>query len=314
MGTLATGEIPDVWPHTAGRDDEETRKRVFTALRSGARAIVWDNVVGTFDSAALAAVLTAATITDRVLGKSEAATVPNRALFVLTGNNISLAGDLPRRVLVCRIDPHSESPIDREFDFHPVDHVSEHRVEIARSACILIRAQLAHATERAPGRTASFEAWDGLVRQTVVWAGRALEAGDFGDPLELLKQTVAADPETEALGAVMRALQVRFGAAEFSASEVIAAIKTNLAVGPSIAEAVGDLGGDRAANSARSLGKVLRYREGRIVHGLKIIGREDRHLGARKFKITDECGFGGYGGFNSRRPRGNFSEDFSECG
>lgn len=40
VGALMEGRVPDVWPHTAGRDDEETRKRLFTMLRSGARALV----------------------------------------------------------------------------------------------------------------------------------------------------------------------------------------------------------------------------------------------------------------------------------
>jgi hypothetical protein len=54
VGVLAQGSDPSVWPHTAHKDDEETRKRIFTALRSGARSLIWDNVVGAFDSPALA--------------------------------------------------------------------------------------------------------------------------------------------------------------------------------------------------------------------------------------------------------------------
>jgi hypothetical protein len=42
IGALVEGRAPDVWPHTQGRDDEETRKRLFTALRTGSRALVWD--------------------------------------------------------------------------------------------------------------------------------------------------------------------------------------------------------------------------------------------------------------------------------
>lgn len=30
---------------------------------------------------------------------------PNRSILILTGNNITLSGDLPRRVLTCRSDP-----------------------------------------------------------------------------------------------------------------------------------------------------------------------------------------------------------------
>src|SRR5690606_36965804 len=77
VGALAEGRDPDIWPHTKGRDDEETRKRLFTALSSGSRVLVWDNILGQFDSAAIASPLTAPVYKDRVLGKSEAPSVPN---------------------------------------------------------------------------------------------------------------------------------------------------------------------------------------------------------------------------------------------
>lgn len=77
VAALATGNEPDGWPASAGADDEETRKRIFTALRDGKRVVVLDHLLGTFDSASLAAALTSPKWTDRVLGKSEAVTVAN---------------------------------------------------------------------------------------------------------------------------------------------------------------------------------------------------------------------------------------------
>jgi len=71
IAALATGTEPEIWPHTAGRDDEEVRKRLFAALRGGTTALVWDNVTGVLDSAALAATITAPHLRDRVLGRSE---------------------------------------------------------------------------------------------------------------------------------------------------------------------------------------------------------------------------------------------------
>jgi hypothetical protein len=81
VGVLASGQAPAVWPHTAGKDDEEVRKRLFAALRQGYRALVWDNVVGTFNSAAMSAALTSSNFTDRILGKSESISSPTRPSF-----------------------------------------------------------------------------------------------------------------------------------------------------------------------------------------------------------------------------------------
>jgi len=49
------------------------------------KALVWDNVTGVFDSASMAAFITADAMVDRILGKSEAIRIPNRALLILTG-------------------------------------------------------------------------------------------------------------------------------------------------------------------------------------------------------------------------------------
>lgn len=142
VSALATGQVPEIWPHTAGRDDEEIRKRLFAALRDGTSALVWDNVTGVLDSAALASAITAPVLRDRVLGRSESLSIPNRALLLLTGNNLCPAGDLPRRIISVRIDPGTDAPFARRFDLDPLDYVLEHRTELACAALVLMRGWL----------------------------------------------------------------------------------------------------------------------------------------------------------------------------
>lgn len=283
IGALIEGRVPDIWPHTKGRDDEETRKRLFSALRSGSRGLVWDNVVGIFDSASMAAFITADAMVDRVLGKSESIRIPNRALLILTGNNLQLAGDLPRRVIICRIDPETDQPFARQFKIDPLVYVLEHRMEMMVAACTLIRARYTHQVTPAPGRLASFEAWDDLVRQTVVWTDRLLGVFKFGDPMDLVREAQASDPEVDALFALLEVLRGEFGNAEFSAKEVIAAIPKH-AQG-AIEVAITDLAGDQSVRSTRSLGRTLRNREGRIAHGLRMTGRQDKNKGVRMFRV-----------------------------
>jgi hypothetical protein len=300
IGALIEGRAPDVWPHTANaRDDEETRKRLFTALRTGAKALIWDNITGVFDSASMAAFITAPTWIDRILGKSEAPSLPNRALLILTGNNMSLAGDLPRRVIICRIDPETDQPFARQFDLDPLQHVLDNRLDILTAACTLIRARFTHLQQPAPGRLASFEAWDDLVRQTVVWADMALRPFDFGDPMDLVREAQAADPEADALFALLDALRDQFGGAEFTAKEVQTQAKASITQSP-LEMALLDLAGDRALASVKSLGRVLKFREGRIVHGLRLTGRQDKNAGARFYRVQcAENGFNGFNGFPS---------------
>ena len=226
----------------------------------------------------MAAFITADAMIDRVLGKSESIRIPNRALFLLTGNNLSLAGDLPRRVMICRIDPETDQPFARVFDLDPLAHTLENRMALLAAACTLIRARFTHAMELAPGKLASFEAWDYLVRQTVCWIDTQLDPGMFGDPMTLVRKAQAADPEADMLFALLDALRERFGNAEFSAKAVLTDAKASaygFLPNTELADALRDIGGDRAVTSSKSLGRVLKNREGRIVHGLRLVGRRD---------------------------------------
>jgi hypothetical protein len=301
-GAIAEGREPDVWPHTQGRDDEETRKRLFTALRTGGKALVWDNITGVFDSASMAAFITADVMVDRVLQKSEAIRIPNRAMLILTGNNLSLAGDLPRRVIICRIDPETDQPFARQFDLDPLEWVLENRMAMLAAACTLIRGRFTHVTKPAPGRLASFESWDDLVRQTVVFANTMLRPFEFGDPMDLVREAQAADPEADALFALLDALKDQFWSNEFNAKEVMSAMHSDFGRA-AIETALLDIAGDKATRSARSLGRVLKHREGRIVHGLRLVGRLDSASGSRFYRVQAmddaENGFNGFNGFVS---------------
>ncbi|EDM72848.1 hypothetical protein RAZWK3B_01470 [Roseobacter sp. AzwK-3b] len=287
IGALTEGRSPEVWPHTQGRDDEETRKRLFTALRGGKRVLVWDNVVGTLDSASMASFITSEAMADRVLGKSESIRIPNRAMLILTGNNLCLAGDLPRRVIISRIDPETDQPFAREFACDPLEYVLQNRVKMLAAACTLIRARYANAKERAPGRLASFEGWDDLVRQTVVWVDTTLEPMAFGDPMDLIRAAQAEDPVADALFALLDALKAKFDDSEFNAKDVQAASEF-LGFETDLASALRDIGGDRARVSVKSIGKILKYREGRIIHGLRLTGRHDPRTNTRVYRVISD--------------------------
>ena len=272
IATLATGQIPTIWPHTAGRDDEEVRKRLITALSKNALALIWDNVVGQFDSPAMAAALTAPMITDRILGKSESVSIPNKAITIFTGNNLTLTGDLTRRVLLCRIDPKSDRPFARRFDLDPLAYVEEHRQEMVRAALTIIRGYLSSGKEPVEGRMASFELWDDYVRQTVAWVDKEIRPGFFTDPMEAVMGAQTADPEQEALSLLLSAWQVVLGSGSFTAGDALTAItlttdQSKLSAKAQVLGSLTELNHERPISSARALGRVLGYRKDRIVGG-----------------------------------------------
>ena len=119
VGVLATGRRPDTF--SQAEDASEERKRLFAMLMGGAPVLLIDNVERTMRSAEFCAVLTQTVFSDRVLGASRTCTVPTAALWLVTGNNVQVAGDLTRRVLVCTIDARCERPDLTHFQDRPAD-------------------------------------------------------------------------------------------------------------------------------------------------------------------------------------------------
>ena len=210
IGAFFTGDIPPALP-PASAQDEEARKRLFAALRDNCKTILWDNIREPFGNAALDAFLTAPTFTDRILGKSETATLPNRALFLATGNNLRLVGDTCRRILVARLDARIEKPYAREFEFDPAQMTIARREELVVAALTIIRAWITAGRPRhGKGRSASFEGWDDLVRQPVCWVASWSQSVTFADPLIATERAFSVDPETAKLGALLEAVQTMY--------------------------------------------------------------------------------------------------------
>lgn len=273
VAALASGHRAKVQPHC--REEEEIRKRLMTILLESPRCVVWDNIIGIFDSASLAGLLTSSTYTDRILGVSKSAEVPNRAIWLLTGNNLTLAGDMPRRVLKCRIDPESERPFARQFDLEPETYCLSNRQRMVADALTIIRGWFAAGCPSAAGQMASFEQWDTLVRQPVAWIARQVAPfGEYDDVMQAVDDAQAQDPEQEMWGELLEAWRAVFGDKEVTAKDVLlevqnAAFCGERSVQRRLADAVEEYKTGRTL-SARSLGKVLQFRADRLVNGMRL--------------------------------------------
>lgn len=275
IGILATGAEPAILP--PADTDEETRKRLFSALREGHRVILWDNVREPLGSAALDSFLTAATFADRILGSSETASLPNRALFIATGNNLRLSSDTCRRVLLARMDAESETPYTRDFSFDPAQALYTDRLRVVGAALAIIRA---HITAGRPkvvkGRTASFEAWDDLVRQPVCWlAGLVAEHNaahphdqlpTFADPMKAAALAFEADPETMKHGALLEAWHAEF--LDFPTTIAQAIKRAGGIDGPeALLCALDEIGGQGGKINSRIVGRWVERLQGRRIAG-----------------------------------------------
>jgi len=256
-----SGETAAMLPNV--KDNDEMRKRLLAVLRENKRVVIFDNVVGQLDSPALCAALTAETYGDRVLGVSETVEVPTRMLLIITGNNISLRGDLCRRVLMCRIDPGMETPWKRRFDMDPAGHCRNHRLEIVAAALTVLRAGLRQGPSL-PDRTASFELWSDSVRRVVVWVGKN-SFMEVDDPVKSIDASYDLDPETQKLGKLLCVWWEYFKDARLTVGEVIRAVeskKEKEAV--DIYDVLDEIAGEHGKINSRRLGRWIERYRGRV--------------------------------------------------
>ncbi len=161
---VATGFEPSIMTDT--RDDEELRKRITSVLCAGPAAVIVDNVKRKLDSGALAAVLTTTSWCDRLLGQTQILEVPNRAVWLVTGNNLQMSEELTRRTVWVRQDARCDRPWDREHFRHPdlPGWVARHQHELVWAFLVLIQNWVAKGMCDWSGKPfGSFESWSRVV-------------------------------------------------------------------------------------------------------------------------------------------------------
>ncbi len=180
---------------TAGKDDDEWRKRITARLLTGPSHILIDNVQNRLTSADLAAAITAPIWSDRLLGRTEIINVPVSCCWVATGNNVTLSDELTRRSVWIRLDAPTERPWKRT-DFKHSDlrrWARENRPALVTAALTLIRAWLTKGMPRSDA--VGFGDWTGAMGgllDTVGVTGFMANADDLYDRLDTERQAWAS--------------------------------------------------------------------------------------------------------------------------
>ncbi len=154
--------------------NEEMEKVITASAIAGDRLILLDNINGLFGNAAMDKALTGTIWKGRILGESKQVTVPLFATWYATGNNVTLAGDISRRIVHSKLTSTVENPDERD-DFHHPDikaFCRENRGKLLAAALAIPAAYLqAGSPKQSIPRFGSFEGWSDLVRSAIVWAG-----------------------------------------------------------------------------------------------------------------------------------------------
>lgn len=271
LGALTKGQRAGVTPFISGPNSEpELGKKLVAMALYGENFCLIDNVVGTWRSPVLAALITEGQINERVLGGNQWYRGTLRMLITATGNNASLDLDLGRRLIRIRIDPGVECPQARNFAFDPVEMVLATRLAVSHAVLVLVQAYQAGGSPVLGRGDAGFSEWNRLVRRVVLWLqaeGYAEDAGHgpLGDPAHSILEAAATDdPDTEAARMLLISLHEKFGGESFTAGEVYA--EFSKATGP-VFEALHAILGRRDVTPV-SVGRTLLNRRDKIVGGL----------------------------------------------
>lgn len=246
------------------KDSKEEDKMLFAKFLGGMLTLIYDNVEHQLSSDFICALLTSESAGQRLLGTSKDVTVSTACTFMVTGNNLVVAGDLSARALICHLDPKSDHPEHRVFGRDLTTWIPKKRASLVPAALTFLRGFIASGEKPTMEPWSRFPDWDSLIRAAIVWGG-------LSDPLLSLRQGEAADPRRLEHQAAMEAWQEAFGS---EPTPVRTAIQ--IATGRAVVEdhrlldALLDVAGDRGEVNLRRLGRWLSKMSGRIQAGLKI--------------------------------------------
>ena len=212
MSRIATGQPMPVLG--TGKNEEELEKRLGAAVIHGQSLVCIDNVVGEIGGDALCRLIEQPRPSVRILGQSTNVEIDARSVtYFANGNNITVVGDLCRRVIRSRLDPQMEWPELREFKSRPADMVMADRGKYIAACLTICRAYIAAGRPNPCPQLASFGGWSDTVRSALVWLGEA-------DPVKSMDLSKAEDPETAGLRTMLTEWKAKFGAGSKNATSL----------------------------------------------------------------------------------------------
>ncbi len=216
IALVATGRPAPLF--SAPRDEDEFRKQITAYLREGVGVIVIDNVRDRLESGQLCKALTATVWADRILGYTQTTMLPVRCLWLATGNNFHVGGDLPRRCYWIRLDAKTSVPHLRTGFTHPNLRAwtLANRGRLITAVLTVVRKWFIDG-KPSPLKTkplGSYESWCEVVGGILEHVGvHGFLAGSAEHPEE-------ADEGSQEAAAFLSALADVFGGRDFTSSDV----------------------------------------------------------------------------------------------
>lgn len=170
---ITTGEI--LAPISPSSNEEEMRKRITSLLLEGKNIIVLDNLNAELNSGVLASAITGERWSDRPLGFSKIVNLPNKATWIVTGNNPRLSLEVARRCARVRLTPIGAKPWERTAESYRhadiIHWCREHRGLIIGKIYKMIRSWWDAGKPKCSRSLGSFEGWVDVIGGIIEHAG-----------------------------------------------------------------------------------------------------------------------------------------------
>lgn len=271
IGLIATGNTNCVISQADSEAEEE--KRLLTVLAAGDAVICYDNIERPFGCAPLCSVLSQEMFKGRLLGTNKHINVPTNAIFLATGNNLILIGDISTRAILCRLNPKCEKPEERTFALNLYTYIPQRRGDLVKDALTILRAY--HVAGR-PKQNISpfgrFEEWSDLIRSALIWVGLA-------DACKSRKEIESTDPVRLVLGGLLKAWHAVFDCLPVKVKAVVN--KESEELKEALAEFAPD---NKGGINEISLGRKLQKYNKRIEGGLQLERMSD-HQGTATWRV-----------------------------
>ena len=280
VDTIATGRSSAISPL---KDDEAWRKEIASILLRGQRTVIIDNVEHKLYAASLGSLLTSDYWEFRILGHNQEVALPHRCIWIATGNNIQVGGDLPRRCYWVRLDAKQARPWerDRKQFKHPElpKWLQEERGRIIAAILTIGRAWFIAGQRLSPKNLGSYEEWAGIIGGILDYVG----VSGFLDSLSLMYDTTDVDtPQWESF---LAAWYTILGAVPVTAAEVVRNLDDYddfaVRLPDDLVDYHRDKSGKQAKGFTRRLGKALAKRNGVHYPGGYVLekrGEKDRAI------------------------------------
>jgi len=272
-------------------DDVELRKVITSILVDKGGAVVCLDNVGkaeTVDQPTLAALLTATVWSDRILGVSTTVRVPNDRVWFVTGNSLSIGGDLASRTVLIRLDAKMPDPAMRPPSRFVLGDLEEwlgdpvNRATVLYHLLILVRGWIVSGANRIETPMRSFTPWASATAGFLGWLDEPGFMTNRGSLHEV-------DEEEAQYGAFYSRWHELYGTNEVTAKQLYDSTTPSIVDGRDWKGTFLVRRKDGQPPSAVGLGKMLASERGRYRGGFRLNGFYDTDTKVWSYSVTPKA-------------------------